>query len=69
MADGSGARVIFGRIEVGFDSDVIRGVSGLTMRGVSDLIIRGISDLLVTGISSEQEETGVVSDLAVLGLK
>ena len=69
LAEDSEVRVTFGCIEASFGSGVMRGASGLTMRGVSDLIMRGISDLLVTGISSEREETGVVSDLAVLGLK
>ena len=69
LLDGSGVRVTFGRVEASFGSGAMRGASGFIMCGVSDLIMRGISDLLVTEISSEREETGVVSDLAVLGLK
>ena len=69
LAEDSEVRVIFGRVEASFGSGATRGTSGFIMCGVSDLIMRGISDLLVTGISSEREETGVVSDLAVLELK
>ncbi len=69
LVEDSEVRVIFGCIEVAFGSGVMRGGSDLIMRGISDLLMRGISDLAVTGFSSEREETDVVSDLEVLGLK
>ena len=69
LADDSEMWASFGRVKVGFGSGVTRGTSGLIVRGISDLLMRGISDLAVTGFSSEREETDVVSDLAVLGLK
>ena len=65
----SGLRVILGRGVSSFGSSGTRGASGLMMREASVLMLRGISDLAVTEFSSEREETGVVSDLAALGLK
>ena len=69
LMDDSEVRVSFGRVKVDFGSGVTRGISDLLMRGISDLLMCEISDLAVTGFSSEREETDVVSDLEVLGLK
>ena len=65
----SGLRVILGRGVSDFGSGATRGVSDLIMRGVSVLTLCGILDLAATGFSLEREETGVISDLAALGLK